>query len=269
MPSAERIENTFRFADGITGGYASEVWLVKGVDNFKALSGSVPDLPKINDPHPISSALTVRERIIESIIDPSTTLVRIDYRPTSFDIGTIYATSVEFAKEIRLRLLWTKDNTAGSNGLVLRGGIGEPQYDFVIAPTIRKFTVRAGGDINDVVSRIVRNKNCYYTSREIPIGQNDPPHLFIDGQARQLKNGQVIAEYSFMTHYGIRGPAQNGSFPLGTYKNQAFAIPFIQPMATIYTSLNMAQDALQSGESPYEIKQAREIYTLGQELTGL
>jgi hypothetical protein len=269
MPSTERIENSYRYADGVNGGYASELWLVKGVDSMMAISDQAVGLPKIYDPHPINNNLIVRERVIETIVDPQTTIVRIEYRQATFDIGTMYATSVEFSKEIRLKLLWTKEDTAGSNGLVLRGGSEEPQFDFVIYPTIRKFTVRAGGDINDVVSRIVRNKNCYYTSREIPIGQNDPPHLFIDGQARQLKNGQVIADYSFLTNYGIRGPAQNGSFPLGTYKDQAFAIPFISPMATIYTSLRMAQDALRNGTSPYEIKQAREIYPLGQELTGL
>lgn len=264
MPSAERIENSYRFADGVTGGYASESWLVKGVDNTRALSGEVTQLPKVNDPHPLAPGLIVRERIIETIIDKQTTLVRVDYRPASFDIGTLYSTSSEFAKEVRLRLLWTEDNIAGSRGLTLRGGKDEPQFDFVLFPTTRKFTVRAGGDINDVMNRIIRNKNHYYTSLEIPIGPNDPPYLFVDGNVRQLKNGQVIAEYTFWTHYGLRGPAANGSFPLGTYPNQAFAIPFVPPMASIYTTKDMVESGF-----PYLVKSVQELYPRGKELTGL
>lgn len=270
MASAELLENSYRFADGITGGYASELWLVKGVDNRRALGSEAVGLPKVNDPHPVTTSLIVRERVIENIIDPSTTLVRVDYRPVTFDVGTIYATSAEMAPPIRLQLLWETDNIPGSKGYILRGGKKESQFDFVITPTTRKFTVRAGGDLNDVMSRIIRNKDCYYTSREIPVGSNDPPFLFVDGAAKQLKNGQVIAEYTFWTHYGLRGPASDGSYPLGTYPNQAFAIPFVPPGSTIYTTANMAKETgAGTRSSPYEVRTMQQTHRLGTELTGL
>lgn len=270
MASAELIENSYRFADGVTGGYASELWLVKGVDNRKALGEQSISLPRIGNPHPIATSLVVRERVIENIIDPSTTLVRVDYRPASFDIGTMLSTTAEFAKPIRLQLLWHRDNTPGSTGYILRGGKDQEQFDFVITPTNRKFTVRAGGDINDVMSRIIRNKDRYYTSMEIPVGQSDPPYLFVDGQVRQLKNGQVIADYTFWTHNGLRGPAFDGSFPVGTFPGQVFAIPYVPPMATIYTTENMALAAGRGDiASPYVIKTLLELYPRGSELTGL
>lgn len=273
-PSAELIENSYRQADGVTGGYGSELWLVK---NLQATNGtryalSVTGLPRVGDPHSIIPTLAVRERAIENIIDQNTVLVRVDYRPVSFDLGTLLSTTTENAKPLRLQLLWERANTPGSTGYILRGGEQkkETQFDFVITPTTRKFTVRAGGDINDVMSRIIRNKDCYYTSAEIPVGQLDPPYLFIDGQVKQLKNGQVIAEYTFWTHYGLRGPASDGSFPVGTWPNQAFSIPKILPGAMIYTSETMA---LAAGEgtiaSPYSIKTMPQMYPKGSELTGL
>lgn len=270
MASAELIENSYRFADGVTGGYASELWLVKGVDNRKALDDQAVGLPKVGNPHPIATSLVVRERVIENIIDPSTTMVRVDYRPASFDIGTLMSTTAEFATPMRLKLVWNRDDKPGSTGYILRGGKGEEQFDVVITPTNRKFTVCAGGDINDVMSRIIRNKDRYYTSMEIPVGISDPPYLFVDGQVRQLKNGQVIADYTFWTHNGLRGPASDGSFPVGTFPGQVFAIPYVPPMGTIYTTEDRAL-AAGRGEigSPYVVKTLMDLYARGSELTGL
>jgi hypothetical protein len=60
---------------------------VKGVDSMMAISDNAIGLPKVYDPHPINTNLQVRERIIETIIDPEPLIVRIDYRQTTFDIG--------------------------------------------------------------------------------------------------------------------------------------------------------------------------------------
>ena len=251
MPvTTERIETSYRYADGVTGGYASELWLVKGVDSMMAISDLAVGLPKVYDPHPVNPALQVRERIIETIIDPQTTIVRIDYRQSTFDIGTIYATSQVLDEPTRLHLIYTRDNIAGSNGLTLRkGGV----WDVLLYTSTRKYTVNAGGSLDAVMMAIINNRGRWYE-----LGAwIDVPFILIDGQARQLKNGQVVAEYSFQTHRGF------AAIPLDTYPDQAVAVPACPPAGMISTYLK------DGSEPQYVVRTLRQRALMGTALPGM
>ena len=252
MPvTTERIETSYRYADGVTGGYASELWLVKGVDSMMAISDAAVGLPKVYDPHPVNPALQVRERIIETIIDPQTTIVRIDYRQSTFDIGTIYATSQVLDEPTRLHLIYLRDNTPGVEGIV--GPKKGDGWDVLLYTSTRKYTVNAGGSLDAVMTAIINNRGRWYE-----LGAwIDVPFILIDGQARQLKNGQVIAEYSFQTHRGFE------SIPLGRYRDQAVAVPACPAGGMVLTYLDS------NNEPQYIVQTLRQRALKGTALPGM
>jgi hypothetical protein len=252
MPvTTERIEASYRYADGVTGGYAQELWLVKGVDSLQAISDFAVGLPRVGEPHSVNSLLRVRERIIETIVDPQTTIVRIDYRQASFDIGTIYSTSESFSEPEPLHLIWILEEATDSEAYTLmKGG----QWDVFIYPTIRRYTVNAGGDLDAVMAAIINNKNKRYLFSFF-----GTPFTLINGQVRKLKNGQVIADYFFKTHNGF------ASIPLGTFPNMYSAVPACPPGGMVFTS----KAQVQSGGGAYTIKTANELYQVGTALPGM
>lgn len=259
-PNAELIENSYRQADGVTGGYANELWLVTGQEPiYRALE--VTGLPRVGDPHSVVSTLVVRERTLENIIDKTTAMVRVDYRPASFDIGNIYSTSERHDDPLRLKLVWVRDNVYDRNrtviieGIRLMGGPGESEYDVLIERATRVYTVNAGGDIDAVTRAIIGNKGRLYTFGTFPL------YIFIlaNGQARKLKNGQVIADYTFQALAG------SAAIPLGTYPDQMYAIPECPINSIIFTSKSRAE----SGENVYTIKNINTLYRVGGALPGL
>jgi len=252
MPvTTERIEASYRYADGVTGGYAQELWLVKGVDSLQAISDSAVGLPRIGDSHPVNSLLKARERIIETIVDPQTTIVRIDYRQASFDIGNIYSTSESFGEPEPLHLIWIKDETADSRAYTLmKGG----QWDVFIYPTIRRYTVNAGGDLDAVMAAIINNKNKRYLFSFF-----GTPFRLVNGEVKKLKNGQVIADYFFKTHNGF------ASIPQGAFPNMYSSVPACPPGGMVFTS----KAQVQSGGSAYTVKTATDLYQAGTSLPGM
>ena len=251
MASTERIETSYRYADGVTGGHASELWLVKGVDSMMAIGGQSVGLPKVGDPHPINPSLLVRERTIETIIDPQTTTVRVDYRQASFDLGMIYSTSQSFDEPTRLHLIYLRDDTPGVNGII--GPMKGAGWDVLLYTSTRKYTVNAGGSVDAAMTAIIDNRGRWYE-----LGAwIDVPFILIDGQVRQLKNGQVIAEYSFQTHRGF--PA----IPLDSYPNQAAAVPACPPAGMVSTYLDS------NNQPRYIVQTLRQRALMGKALPGM
>lgn len=262
MPRAELIENSYRQADGVTGGYVSELWLITGQDPvYRSLTDDIPFLPRVGDPHSVVSNLTVRERVIENIIDKSTAIVRVDYRPISFDVGTTYSTSERHDQPLRLKLIWIyddaldRDGTFIVRGVKLVGGPDDPEYDVLVETATRVVVVNAGGDIDAVTKSIIKNKGKLYRFGAF----SEYIFIFINGQARKLKNGQVVAEYTFQALVG------NSGVPLGTYPDQIYAVPPCPPNSMIFTSKNAAIN----GNNVYTIKPITSFRVNGSPLVGL
>lgn len=256
-PTATRIENGYRHAIGTTGGYATEIWEVKGIDPMVANGdqGVAAGLPNYNQSHPVDSNLVVRERIIEQVIDNLTTWVRVDYRPASFDIGTIYGSVSRTVEPLNLRLIWTRVTLPGNEGWILRGGKGDEQSVVKLWQTAREMTVYAGGDQDFVDYCIEINKGKLYK-----LGSNPYDRLYVlsDGSSRRQRDGRVIATYTFLTHQGF------SAIPTGTYPNQTVAIPACPPCGMVFTYI----------ENPlslpsFSVKTAQQLYASGKDLPGL
>lgn len=229
MATATRIEQGYRFADSAIGGYCSELWEVSGIDAFDAIGSDAvaAGLPDRFAPHPKNPALIVRERIIDQVIDNRTTFVRVEYRPASYDVGTVYGVQDNPSVAVPLRLIWTRDNTPGANGWKLRGDPDrEPALTVTLWKTYRTITTYTGGDIDSTTEAIVHNKGNAYILGSAPY---DRLYVLAGGYTRKMKDGRVVADYSFYTHNGFK------AIPAGTYQGQDVAIPELLPMASIST----------------------------------
>lgn len=256
MATAERLEQGFRLCDGATGGYASELWEVRGVQPMQVLGdeGLAAGLPKLFQEHPATPKLIVRERSVALIIDNNTCWVQIDYRPATFDLGNLLSSVSRSLDSIDLRLIWTRSTLAGNTGWVLRGGEGDTQSVIKLWRSARVFTVNAGGDQDALDILISNNKGKAYTFGTRP---NDRKYILIDGASRKNKNGNVVAEYVFATHNGF--PA----IPQGTYQGQDVAIPACPPLGMVFTQ----QTGTSSPE--FSVKEAIALYLIGTPLPGL
>ena len=212
-------------------------------------------LPNYNQPHPTDSRLTARERVIEQIIDTQVTWVRVDYRPASFDIGTIYGSVSRTVEPLDLRLIWTRVTLTGNQGWVLRGGKGDEQSVIKVWQTARQMTVYAGGDQDFVDYAIESNKGAWYKLGSSPY---DRLYILSDGSTRKGRDGRVIAEYTFLTHQGF------DAIPAGTYQNQSVSIPECPPAGMVFTYLNSPL-----AEPIFTVKTAQQLYKQGKGLPGL
>jgi hypothetical protein len=256
-PSAQRIETGYRHARGTTGGYATEIWEVKGIDPMLANGDQAvaAGLPNYFQPHPTDSKLIVRERTIEQVIDTQVTWVRVDYRPASFDIGTQYGSVSRTVEPLKLRLIWTRITSPGNNGWWLRGGNGDEQTVVKLWQTARLMTVYAGGDQDFVDYCIEINKGKWYKLGSSPY---DRLYVLSDGSTRKARDGRVVAEYTFLTHQGFE------PIPSGTYPGQSVSIPACPPAGMIFTKIdNPLTPPL------FEVRTAQQLYDKGKELPGL
>lgn len=256
-PSAQRIETGYRHAIGTTGGYATEIWEVKGVDPMFANGdqGVAAGLPNYNQPHPTDSNLIVRERVIEQVIDTQVTWVRVDYRPASFDIGTQYGSVSRTVEPLNLRLIWTRITSPGNTGWWLRGGVGDEQTVVKLWQTERRVTVYAGGDQDFVDYMIESNKGKFYKLGSSPY---DRIYVLSDGTSRRARDGRVVAEYSFLTHQGFE------AIPANTYPGQTITIPACPPTGMVFTKIDNPL-ALPS----FEVRTVQQLYKGGKGLPGM
>lgn len=253
---AERLEHSYRYCDGVTGGYASEIWEVRGVDPMLATGDDAisAGLPKRLQEHPTNPFLTVRERTVVLVIDRLKCWVQVDYRPVSFDVGTMYGSVSKSLEPLSLRLIWSRIQSPGNEGWVLRGGVGDEQSTIKVWRSLRRYTVYAGGDQNMVDDAIEKNKGKAYRFGSVPY---DRPYILFDGETRRNKDGRVFADYTFLTTGGFE------AIPAGTYQGQDLSIPKIRPLDMIYTR--------QEGHNDPEflVKEAIHIYLIGNDLPGL
>jgi len=256
-PTATRIETGYRHAIGTTGGYATEIWEVKGVDPMFAhgSQGVAAGLPNYNQPHPADANLIVRERTVEQVIDTQVTWVRVDYRPASFDIGTVYGSTTRVVEPLKLRLIWTRVTLPGNEGWVLRGGKGDEQSVIQLWQTSRQTTVYAGGDQDFVDYCIEINKGKLYK-----LGSNPYDRLYVlsNGATRKSRDGRVVAEYTFLTHQGFE------AIPSGTYPGQSVAIPACPPAGMVFTYIDNPLSL-----PTFTVKTAQQLYKFGKDLPGL
>lgn len=259
-PIVTKLEQNYRYATGATGGYASELYEVKNLDPLQALEdpATAAGLPKDYQPHPLNPNLQVRERVIELVIDNQTSIVRVDYRPASFDVGVIQ--SISEATEVRnLKLIWSvnaitsPEGGSASNGWLLRGGQGDESMAVKLYVTKRQYSVLAGGDVDIVSNAIIGNKGRWYKIGSYP---NERIFVFVDGKLRRLKDGRVYAEYVFETHDGFQ------SIPAGTYPNQVLAVPECPKAGMVFTQLTF-----ESGPQ-YTVKTVLQLYKPGLPLPG-
>lgn len=259
-PIVTKLEQNYRYATGATGGYATELYEVKYVDPLQALEdqATAAGLPKDYQPHPLNPDLQVRERVIELVIDNQTTIVRVDYRPASFDIGVIQ--SISESTEVRnLKLIWTSnsitspDGGNASTGWILRGGDYDRDMAVKLFTTIRRYSVLAGGDVNQVSNAIIGNKGRWYKIGSYP---NERIFVFVDGKLRRLKDGRVYAEYMFETHNGF------DLIPAGTYPGQILDVPACPPAGMVFTDLTF------SSGPRYTVKTVLQMYKPGLPLPG-
>lgn len=261
-PIVTKLEQNYRYATGATGGYASELYEVKYVDPLQALEdqATTAGLPKDYAPHPLNPNLQVRERVIELVIDNQTTIVRVDYRPASFDVGVIQ--SISESTEVRpLRLIWGSNGQltspeggdATSGGWVLRGGPGDENMVVKLYTTVRRYSVLAGGSVDQVSNAIIGNKGRWYKIGSYP---NERIFVFVDGKLRRLKDGRVYAEYFFETHPGF------AAIPAGTYPGQIEDIPECPPAGMVFTRLNF------NTGPEYAVKTVLQLYKPGLPLPG-
>lgn len=256
-PTATRIETGYRHALGTTGGYATEIWEVKGIDPMLA-NGDLAvaaGLPNRGQPHPTDSSLIVRERIIEQVIDTQVTWVRVDYRPASFDIGTLYGSVSRTVEALKLRLIWTRVTLTGNQGWILRGGKGDEQSVVPLWQTARQMTVYAGGDQDYVDYAIEVNKGAWYKLGSSPY---DRLYILSDGSTRKSRDGRVVAEYTFLTHQGF------DAIPANTYPNQTVSIPACPPAGMVFTYLDNPL-----APPTFTVKTAQQLYKQGKALPGL
>jgi hypothetical protein len=253
---ADRLEQGFRLCDGTTGGYASELWEVRGASPLEVLgdAGIALGLPKPLQEHPASPKLLVRERSVALIIDNKTCWVQVDYRPATFDLATVLSSRSRSLDALDLRLIWTRSTQAGNNGWILRGGEGDTQSVIKLWRSTRVFTVIAGADQDALDVLIESNKGKAYTFGTRP---NDRKYILFDAATSKDRSGRVTAEYVFMTHNGFP------SIPSGTYQGQDLAIPACPPLGMVFTS--------QTGTNQPEflVKQPISLYLIGTPLPGL
>lgn len=256
-PTATRIETGYRHAIGTTGGYATEIWEVKGIDPMFAhgSQGVAAGLPNYNQPHPADANLIVRERTVEQVIDTQVTWVRVDYRPASFDIGTIYGSVSRTVEPLKLRLIWTRMTLPGNQGWLLRGGQGDEQSVVQLWQTAREMTVYAGGDQDFADYSIETNKGKLYKLGSSPY---DRLYVLSDGSTRKNRDGRVIAQYTFLTHQGFEAISAN------TYPYQTVTIPACPPCGMVFTYLDNPL-AIPN----FTVKTAQQLYEFGKGLPGL
>ena len=256
-PTAQRIETGYRHAIGTTGGYATEIWEVKGIDPQLANGDQAvaAGLPNYNQPHPADNKLIVRERTIEQVIDTQVTWVRVDYRPASFDIGTQYGAVSRTVEPLNLRLIWSRITETGNNGWILRGGKGDEQSVVKVWQTARQMTVYAGADQDFVDYCIEINKGHWYK-----LGSNPYDRLYVlsDGSSRKGRDGRVIAEYTFLTHQGF------DAIPVNTYPGQSVSIPACPPVGMVFTKIDNPLEL-----PTFEVRTAQQLYQPGKDLPGL
>lgn len=259
-PIVTKLEQNYRYATGATGGYATELYEVKYVDPLQALEdqATTAGLPKDYDPHPLNPNLQVRERVIELVIDNQTTIVRVDYRPASFDVGVIQ--SISESTDVRqLKLIWTAnaltspEGGSASSGWILRGGYGDEGMSIKLYTTVRRYSVLAGGSVDQVSNAIIGNKGRWYKIGSYP---NERIFVFVDGKLRRLKDGRVYAEYMFETHPGFE------AIPAGTYPGQLLDVPACPPSGMVFTNLTF------SSGPQYNVKTVLQLYKQGLPLPG-